>query len=175
MPMATKPTAAAAHIPAVADPVSPPRSRPSVIDLTDDSAHPSLASVPKPPPPPTYYTLAEFRSMLFMAEEDGNYSIEEIEKGSLVRSGNSKVEVRGILDTVDVWEVEPSCLETIHRRIESLFTWCTVNTQYSAYTHHCCFAFHAFISFRRTTVFTRRKPNTVASYLTVCSFSWNTF
>jgi hypothetical protein len=34
-----------------------------------------------------------------MAEEDGRYSIEEIEQGSLVRSGNSKVEVREITDT----------------------------------------------------------------------------
>jgi hypothetical protein len=77
-------------------PVSPP-----VIDLTDDSAHPSPAAAPLPPPP-TYYSLAEFNSMWSMAEADGQYSIEEIEQGSLVRSGNSKVEVRGNTDTVDV-------------------------------------------------------------------------
>jgi hypothetical protein len=95
------PTTATAHIPAVAAPMSPPRASQSVIDLTDDSAHPSPASVPLPPSP-TYYTLAEFNSMWDMAEKDGKYSIEEIEKGSLVRSGNSKVEVRGNTDTVDV-------------------------------------------------------------------------
>jgi hypothetical protein len=38
--------------------------------------------------------------MWLMAEEDGRYSIEEIEQGSLVRSGNSKVEVSGNTDTL---------------------------------------------------------------------------
>jgi YHS domain-containing protein len=81
---------------------------PSVIDLTDDSAHPSPASVPVPPLA-TYYTLAEFKSMWTMVEEDIGNSIEEIEQGSLVRSGNSRVEVRGITDTC-VWKRYMACL-----------------------------------------------------------------
>lgn len=85
--VAAVPTAAAAHRPAVTTPVPPPRppASPPVIDLTDEIV--------------AYYTLAEFESMWHMAEEDGQYSIEEIEKGSLVRSGNTKVEVRVTMHT----------------------------------------------------------------------------
>jgi hypothetical protein len=70
----------------------------------------------------TYYTLAEFKSMWTMAAEVIGNSIEEIEQGSLVRSGNSKVEVRGITDTC-VWKRYIACL------IESVWIgYCTVHS-----------------------------------------------
>lgn len=82
----------------VAAPVSPSPT-PPVIDLTG-SAHPSPAYVVPPPPPlATFYTMREFKEMWNMIEEDMNLSIEEIEQGSLVRSGNTKVAVRKNTDT----------------------------------------------------------------------------
>jgi hypothetical protein len=93
---------AAVNIPAVAAPVSQPRQSPPVIDLTDDPSDDDTddhtddhipADVPLPPLE-KFYTLEEFEIMWSMAEEDGKYSIEEIEQGSLVRSGNTKVAVR---------------------------------------------------------------------------------
>jgi hypothetical protein len=93
----------------------------SVIDLTDDSAHPSPASVPVPPLATTH-TLAEFKSMWITAEKNRGESTEEIEQGSLVRSGNSKVEVRGITDTC-VWKRYIVCL------VESVWIgYCTVHS-----------------------------------------------
>jgi hypothetical protein len=154
---ATLPATAAAHIPAVAAKMSQPRVSPSVIDLTDDSAHPSPASFPVQPPPATYYTLAEFKSMWNMAEEDGRYSIEEIEQGSLVRSGNSKVEVRENTDTCMCrysmmlyisfslcGKVKSSCLETMHRLIDSLLAWYTVKGKHSPLML-CASCMHSFL------------------------------
>jgi hypothetical protein len=124
----------AAPVPAVAAaPASPPRASP-IIDLTGNESDPpspasSVPSLPlatspasNPSPPlATVYTLAEFEEMWESALEDCSYSTEEIEQGSLVRSGNSKVAVRKYTQWY-LLQVESLCLETMHRESLARYT-----------------------------------------------------
>jgi hypothetical protein len=106
--VAADPTVAAVAAPTVRSAVAAPTvtvvavaaatavvaASPSVIDLTDDHQDDGFEAFPVGEQEALYYSMPEFKEMWKMAEEDGKYSIEEIEQGTLVRDANRKMAVR---------------------------------------------------------------------------------